>query len=68
MLQYDIGEIFFHGKYEKLGDRALPDGYNMEKWKLLILLILLSLIPLGLLIFEKLRNERDLKRLRIRTP
>ena len=38
----------------------------MEKWKLLIVIVLLSMIPLILLIIEKLQNERNLKKLRIR--
>ena len=38
----------------------------MDEKKLLIVLILLALIPLSLLILEKLQNERNLKKLRIR--
>lgn len=38
----------------------------MDKWKLLIVLVLLSMIPLILLIIEKIQNERNLKKLRIR--
>lgn len=43
-----------------------PDGYTMEQWKLLIVLILLTVIPLAFLIVEKVQNERNLKKLRIR--
>ena len=38
----------------------------MEKWKLLILLLGLTAIPVVLLILEKRRNERNLKKLKIR--
>lgn len=38
----------------------------MEQGKLLIVLILLTMIPLVFLIVEKLQNERNLKKLRIR--
>lgn len=38
----------------------------MDEKKLLVVLILLTLIPLALLIVEKLQNERNLKKLRIR--
>ena len=48
------------------GDRAPPGVDTMELWKLLIVLLLLSAIPLAALIHEKLQNERDLKKLKIR--
>ena len=38
----------------------------MEHWKILIVLVLLTMIPLILLIIEKVQNERDLKKLKIR--
>ena len=38
----------------------------MEHWKLLLVLILLTLIPLAALIVEKVQNERNLKQLTLR--